>query len=126
MSIRSATDRFIKDCNHLDQDNGLGQTPDGDDEDRVDAEDRADDEDRAGAGPIETRNKAKNVDNSENDSELEPGDLYDEEEDYGYNYVLDKDWDDSDGPPDDADNALGPDDGKGETVEVNDLGFVLF
>jgi hypothetical protein len=51
----------------------------------------------------------------------------DEEEDYGYGYeVDDDDRDDSDAPPDDADDALGPEDGEGEIDEVNMFGFASF
>lgn len=38
----------------------------------------------------------------------------------------DEDRDDSDAPPDDADDALGPEDGEGEIDEVNMLGYATF
>ena len=65
--------------------------------------------------------------------ELETGDVNDEgrngdeEEDYGYRYLVDKeDEDDDDEPLDDADDALGSEDGKGDIDKVNLLGFAAF
>jgi len=65
--------------------------------------------------------------------ELETGDVNDEgrngneEEDYGYRYLVDEnDDDDDDEPLDDADNALGSEDGKEDVDKVNLLGFAAF
>jgi hypothetical protein len=63
------------------------------------------------------------------DEELGTGDVNDEgrngdeEEDYGYRYLVDKDSNeedsDDDEPSDVADDALGPEDGEGDVDEVN-------
>lgn len=51
----------------------------------------------------------------------------DEEEDYGYRYLVDnKDDEESDEPLDIVNDALGPEDGEGEVDEVNLLGFAAF
>ena len=54
----------------------------------------------------------------------------DEEEDYGYRYLVDKDSNkedlDNDERLDIADNALGPEDGEGDDDDVNLLGFAVF
>ncbi|KAF8811643.1 hypothetical protein BYT27DRAFT_7208274 [Phlegmacium glaucopus] len=51
-----------------------------------------------------------------------------EEEDYGYSYSIDdsEDGDNSDTVPDLSDDALGPEDGKGDVDEVNLLKFAVF
>ena len=65
--------------------------------------------------------------------ELEAGDVNDEgrngdeEEDYGYRYLVDEeDEEDDDEPLDDADNALGPEDGEGDVDEMHLLSFAAF
>jgi len=64
------------------------------------------------------------------DEEREMGDegrSGDEEEDYGYKYLVDEDdEEDDDEPLDDTDDALGPEDGEGDVEEVNLLGFAAF
>jgi len=51
----------------------------------------------------------------------------DEEEDYGYRYLVDEDDDEDDDEPFDiAGDALGPEDGEGDVDEVDLLGFAAF
>ena len=47
----------------------------------------------------------------------------DEVDDYGYERPAEEDSDDSEAEPDDADDALGPEDGEGEGDETYLLGF---
>jgi hypothetical protein len=137
-STRSATDRFLNDRDGLDQDNRVIRTLDSDNEDsdKADANEKIFDS-RAATGsdsrPSKARNEANEAANVSEPEELQVvaggGSDLDEEEDYGYNFYvadLDEDGDDSDGSPDDADDALGPEDGEGEMDEVNSLGFASF
>ena len=134
-STRSATDKFLKDCDQLDQDNrrtqghsDSGNEDDGKNEPQGHGDDDSSSENLGGSGSddgslqLEGSDEEVQVDDAGEGS----GDS-DEEEDYGYGYAIDDEGrDDSDAPPDDADDALGPEDGEGETDEVNILGFALF
>jgi hypothetical protein len=70
------------------------------------------------------------------DKEPGTGDVNDEsrngdkEEDYGYRYLVDEDFNEEDSddnePLDIADDALGPEDGEEDDDEVNLLGFAVF
>jgi len=156
MSTRSATDRFLHDRDRLDRDNIWtpgGDDEDGadsqdfdseansgpskarnktgnDDDSENEPQGHGDDNDSdilGGSGSDDGGLQGSNEEEVTGDLDAGEG-SGDEEEDYGYGYVVDGEdrSDDSDAPPDDADDALGPEDGEGETDEVNMLGFASF
>jgi hypothetical protein len=133
-STRSATDRFLQDRDRLDQDSrtqGDGDESEGgfEDADDVDGEvlgpggrdeepGNGDDDDRSWHGGNEGP-RTGDFDDNEGSG--------DEEEDYGYRYLVDDENDeDSDEPLDVVDDVLGPEDGEGDIDEVNLLGYAAF
>jgi hypothetical protein len=151
-STRTATDRFLRDRDRLDRDNGpmrggddLDESEDGDVDEAVDEEGDGDnhlesEHIQGSQGDYNNLRDSNGGDEGEGlgggDEEPGTGDVDDEgrngdeEEDYGYRYLVDKDSDeedsDDDEPLDVADDALGPEDGEGDDDEVNLLGFAVF
>jgi hypothetical protein len=155
-STRTATDRFLQDRDRLDRDNSLTQIGDDPDasEDGFDGDDVDEAMDKEGDGDNSLESEhiqsSRGDDNDlgggnggddgeglgGGDEEPGTGDIDDEgrngdeEEDYGYRYLVDEDSDeedsDDDEPLDVADDALGPEDGEGDADEVNLLGFAAF
>jgi len=148
---RTATNKFLQDRDRLDLDTGPTEGSD----DEGEANERSSGSEAVGSTGV-ARSQGGSDDNNENEYEPQgsggsendgdegmggsddeegctrdldgdEGRGGDEEKDYGYSYLVDdEDGEDSDAPPDMADDALGPEDGEGDVDEVNMLGFTAF
>jgi hypothetical protein len=134
-STRTATDRFLKDRDRLDRDNG--PTQGGDDPDEIedgfdgnDIDEAVDEEAEVGDGDDNNLRDSNGGDEESGTRDVDDeGSNGDEEEDYGYRHLVDEDdneEDSDDEPLDVGDDALGPEDGEGYDDEVNLLGFAAF
>src|SRR5271168_2044998 len=130
-STRTATDRFLKDRDQLDRDNGPTQGDDADEiEDGFDGNDVDEAVDEEGNGDDNDPRDSNGGDEEPGTRDVDDeGSNGDEEDDYGYRDLVDEadnEEDSDDKPLDVADDTLGPEDGEGDDDDVNLLGLAAF
>ena len=105
-STRDATNRFLLDRHPLDLSNDDGDIEDeGSERENAGGDDDNDDDDQSSEGSVQGDGTGGN-----------------QADDYGYERPAEED-NESEPEPDDADDALGPEDGEGEVDETYLLGF---